>query len=329
MNRSKIIAYGLTSTHMDGLGPEPAEIADTLADRGVAGVFLKEARPILAAALRRAGLAVYASMPIFLAQAGVWERWPESRPVTAAGLPAPVEEWYRPGLPTHAGLRQQRLREIESLLETQPLDGLWLDFIRWPARWEKGIPALYDSSFDPLTLSRFVDDTGIAVPVDEPVRAAEFLLSSAQAEWLAWRMRVVTDFVAEARALRDRLQPDALLGLFLLPWVGSEPDRTPVPDAHLRIAGQHPGQLGRVADVLSPMVYHRLCGRDSRWPAAVTRAVVKTGAPAQVWPVIERLADDPAPADEHTGVLRAAAAAGRGPVIVFNLAGMLAAGDVG
>lgn len=338
MQDFRIIAYGLTDELVLQLGPDPAVVAARLRAGGVAGVFLKLAAQLsdrdsqleIVEQLRAGGLAVFASQPVFLAQDDLWTRFPQSRPVTAAGAPAPVEEWYHPARPTDEDVRRLRLAQIEARLVHLPLDGLWLDFIRWPARWEKRTPNLYHSSFDAHTLARFAADTGIAVPGDGAPAAAWILAHAADA-WWAWRCRQIETFVADVAALRDRHRPGAQLGLFTIPWTGTSLDELPVAQANTRIVGQDPRGLSRHADVLSPMVYHRLCGRAPAWPAAVTAWLrdhidaAAPDAPAAVWPVIERLADDESyPPGEYAHVAASCRAAGSGPVIVFNLAGWLA-----
>ena len=208
-----------------------------------------------------------------------------------------------------------------------PLDGVWLDFIRWPARWESGEPKLYQSSFDPMTLAQFQAETGIALPVDRvPMRqpAAEWILANAADVWVAWRCAQIASFVDEARTVLKQHRPNALLGLFTVPWTGLPLDNLPVDQAHIRIVGQDPALLGLHVDVLSPMVYHRLCGRGIDWPAQVT-ATLRSQVDCEVWPVIEALAEDTAfTAEEFGRVAQSASAAGTGGLIVFNLAGLLA-----
>ena len=119
-------------------------------------------------------------------------------------------------------------------------------------------------------------------------------------------------------------RPDALLGLFTVPWTGLPLDNLPVDHAHTRIVGQDPALLGPRVDVLSPMVYHRLCDRGIDWPAQVS-ATLRSQVECEVWPVVEALAEDTAfTVEEFARVAQSADAAGTGGLIVFNLAGLLA-----
>ena len=158
------IAYGLTATLAQYTHRSPLEIGQMLRDAGHDGIFLKNLSPDWANALQQSGLKVYASQPVFLANRELWVQFPDSRPLTAAGTPAPVEGWYYPALPTSTSLRQMRLEQFTNLVTTMPLDGVWLDFIRWPARWERPLPQFYHCSFDPHTLQQFQQDTATAIP---------------------------------------------------------------------------------------------------------------------------------------------------------------------
>ena len=319
-----LIAYGLTEGIPAQLNRTVAEVGRYLRDFGITGVFLKHLDPEWCAALQESGLDVYASHGIFVANDGLWQDIPESRPITAAGTPAPVEEWYRPALPSSTAVRELRLRQLDGMLRDLPLDGLWLDFIRWPARWEKRQPNLYHSSFDAATLRRFLDDTGIELMVADPQpAAADWILTNAADVWHAWRCAQIASFVDEARALLAGRRPDALLGAFTVPWTGGPLDGLPVEQANIRIVGQDPALLGPRVDVLSPMVYHRLCGRDADWPGQVT-SMLSEQVGCEVWPTVEAIVDDVAyGADEFASVCESAHRAGGGGLVVFNLAGLL------
>ncbi len=320
------IAYGLDPQSPSLAGRPIPEVGQLLQELGCRGVFLKRLERPWVEGLRAAGLRVYVSCAIFLGSPALWQEMPAARPITDSGDPAPAEEWYYPALPTLPALRAARLAQVEELARTLPLDGIWLDFIRWPARWERSSPQLYHSSFDPVTLVQFQQDTGIHLPTgtDTAVAAARWILHHQAKAWFQWRCRQIADFVAEAAQVLRQLRPEALLGLFLVPWTGGPEDGLPVAEAHIRIVGQDPRLLGQVAHVLSPMVYHRLCDRPPTWAGQVT-ARVAAQADCAVWPVVEAI---PGPAHQYPAVefaqaCASAAAAGHDGLIVFNLAGLL------
>jgi uncharacterized lipoprotein YddW (UPF0748 family) len=260
------VVYGLTSDLAQYAGCSPVDIGKQLRDDGNDGVFLKNPTQEWITALQQAGLKVYASQPVFLASAALWRQYPGSRPLTASAAPAAVEGWYHPALPTSASFRALRLQQFTQLVTTLPLDGVWLDFIRWPARWERPSPQLYHSSFDPGTLQQFQQDTHITLPVtvQETQQAAQWILNHAAPAWFAWRCRQITAIVAEARKILSRNNPSALLGIFTVPWI---PHHTPddIKNAQVQIVGQDVDHLSKIADIISPMVYHRLTGHRLTW----------------------------------------------------------------
>ncbi len=313
------IVYGQPE-HVPALSElSPEQVGGHLRAAGCDSIFLHDPDHSWVTGLHSAGLRVYASLGIFAGR-GLWERFPQSRPITADGTPAPREDWYEPAIPTLPELRAQRLRELETLAQSAPLDGVWLDFIRWPARWERPQPRLYHSSFDPVTLRQFQADSGVRLPADAttPAEAAQWILTHAADAWFAWRCQQIASFVADARARLKRHRPDALLGMFTVPWTDDDFDQ-----AILRIVGQDPARLAPYVDVFSPMVYHRMCGRDPSWIGHVTQWTA-TRTERTVWPIIEAVEPAPAyPASEFAAACRTAASASGSGVIVFKLEGLL------
>jgi hypothetical protein len=121
--------------------------------------------------------------------------------------------------------------------------------------------------------------------------------------------------VAAAREVVRRVRPQAVLGLFGVPWGLSERD-----GAITKVIGQDYRALGQYVDIFSPMVYHRICGQTIDWIATIVEEVhALSGKP--VWPIIQAV-DEPAPlpAEEYGRALDAAlhSTASEG-VMVFTL----------
>ncbi|MCD6288985.1 MAG: hypothetical protein J7M34_00675 [Anaerolineae bacterium] len=318
--RRRRIGYHLHSgiPALADLGAE--EIGERLKAAGCTGVFVHSPDPRLVDVLHVAGIEVYVSLGVF-SGSGLWDRFPGSRPITTDGTPAPREEWYEPLIPTLPELRAHRLDELESLAQMARVDGLWLDAIRWPARWECPRPHLYHSSFDPVTLRQFEADAGIVLPVDPgaPAEAARWILDNVADAWFDWRCQQIVSFVAEARARLRKHLPDAILGAFTVPWTDEDFDQ-----AFLRIVGQDPARMAPYVDVFSPMVYHRMCGRDVEWVGRVSRWVRERSG-RTVWPIIEAVdSPDAYPTPEFAAACEEAARASDGTVMVFTLEGLLA-----
>ena len=98
MTDKQIIGYGMTAELIDQLGPEPAAAVARVRASGLDGVFLKVLDPVTVAACKDAGLAVYASQAVFLADDELWARFPRSRPLTPRSRECSASRSGWPGL---------------------------------------------------------------------------------------------------------------------------------------------------------------------------------------------------------------------------------------
>lgn len=310
--------YGFSPELAPFAGKNPAEQVALLRSWGNTAVFGGYQDPAFVEAAHEAGIPVYAEFGCFAGERW-WKAVPASRPVTEDGRPLAPDAWYCGVNPSVPEVRQAQLGALEALLVNHALDGVWLDFIRWPCHWEVHDPYLPRTSFDPGTLARFGRDTGIDIPAQDPPTAAKELLGRYEAEWTGWRCRQITTWVAQARAIVDRVRPGALLGLFGVPWRLANRD-----GAILNVIGQDYCALALYVDVFSPMVYHKMCGYGPNWIAEVVEEVhALSGKP--VWPIVQSV-DQPTPlsAEEYGRALDVAlkcpAAEG---VLVFHMQGAL------
>jgi hypothetical protein len=308
--------YGFSSKHQAFAGKQPEAIAQVLTEWGVTALFGGYEDPALVAALHERGIKVFAEVALFVGKR-YWERYPHSRPITSTGEPMPPEGWYYGVNPITPEIRKHNLERIRKLIEQYQVDGVWLDFCRWPCRWERPRPTLIQTSFDTLTVAAFQRDEGISIPSTFKTipEQARWLLEHHQREWTAWKCQQITAYVAQMRAVMDRAPRKVLLGLFSVPWKPTDFD-----GAIRHIIGQDYQALAPHVDCFSPMVYHKLCGRDVPWIADITAWVgKKTGKP--VWPIVQAM-DDPAalsPLELRQAVQTALTSTGSGGVIIFNL----------
>ena len=73
-----------------------------------------------------------------------------------------------------------------------------------------------DNGYGEWTVALFTRETGIHVPGDTPMKRAQWLLSHAKNEWIAWRCRKVADAVRE---LAETLRADGNTHLQLQYWI--------------------------------------------------------------------------------------------------------------
>ena len=160
------------------------------------------------------------------------------------------------------------------------VDGIWLDFIRYPAHWEVAEPVLEQTCFCPVCLKNFEKATGLQAEGKTTVEKARWILKYHEKEWIHFKTGVIAGFVRElSEAVRNE-NPDVLRGLFAVPW--TEKERS---GAILEIIGQDIRLLAQSVDVFSPMVYYPLMGRKPGWMADIASYFRRrTGKP--VWPII-------------------------------------------
>jgi hypothetical protein len=311
-----------------GFSPDLPPFAGKAADEQVAllqswgntVVFGVYKDPAFVDAVHRAGMRIYAEYGCFVGERW-WKDVPASRPVTDEGALLEADGWYYGVNPSVPQVRQERLEGLERLLTNYDIDGVWLDFIRWPCHWEVPQPYLPRTSFDAGTRARFAHDTGIDVSGDDTVAAAQEILQQHGEAWTDWRCAQVTSWVAAAKALIQRVRPGVTLGLFGVPWRRSDRD-----GAIRTIVGQDYCALGACGiDVFSPMVYHRMCGYGPDWIGEVVQEIHDLGG-RPVWPIVQSV-DEPEvlPAQEYAQALETALQhpASDG-VLVFTIKGALA-----
>ena len=311
--------YGFSPKLAPFVGKTPAEQVALLQSWGNTVVFGGHQSPAFVEAVHQAGLKVYAEYGCFVGK-NWWTKVPASRPVTDEGKPLETDDWYHGLNPTTPQVRQERLEALEKLITDHDIDGVWLDFIRWPCHWEFPEPHLPRTSFDPDTLSLFSRDTGIELGATDAVTAARTLLGRYEEEWTRWRCEQITSWVAEAKTLLKRTRPRAILGMFGVPWRLADHK-----GGILKIVAQDYRALGEHVDVFSPMVYHVMCGRPPAWIGEVTEEVhALSGKP--VWPIIQSVdrPNEPLSAEAYGQALDVAlgSPAAEG-VLVFTLEGAL------
>jgi hypothetical protein len=137
-------------------------------------------------------------------------------------------------------------------------------------------------------------------------------------DWTGWKCQQVTDFVRQARNILDNAPRRVLLGLFGVPWRLTDFD-----GAIRHVIGQDYRALSTYVDVFSPMVYHKLCGKDVPWIAQITKWIwEETGK--TVLPIVQAV-DEPEPlnSQEFRHVLKTAlATSGSQGTIIFNLSAL-------
>jgi hypothetical protein len=268
---------------------EAARAFEQLAACGVNAIITESEtyRDDLIVLAHRAGLRWIASIACFSDHAhqnNVLEERPELWPVDEHGERRAPMEWYVGVVPTFEDYNASRVHLAESIARNHAVDGLLLDFIRWPIHWElelrpEALPPR-ESSFDAHTLARFEAESGAQLPpaeagIGERVR---WIRAHAAEEWLSFKCRVITTLVREATArIRAIRGTSFTVGVFTLP----------LPSNNLEaIAGQKLSDLASLVNWIAPMAYHAIVHRPPSWVAEVIEHATRV-APGQTLPVVQ------------------------------------------
>ena len=224
------------------------------------------------------GLRFYAGLACFSDHAADFRtlnRRPELWPILETGERRPRNEWYIGLIPSDRAQQQAVLSTLATVAREYPIDGLFLDFVRWPLHWEielrPGQPRPRDSSFDMQTVRLFESAAGIHLPSDlgSAREVADQIRGRHLRQWADFKCHVISDFVAEARDILKATRPQAELGVFAVPEVDGSSEA---------LTGQRMTDLAPLADWLSPMLYHNILLRPPSWIGrAVSKAVQAAG----------------------------------------------------
>lgn len=305
--------YGLDPRAAPFRGLRPTAVVRWLRQHRFNAVFGAQRDGPLSAALAEAGIRRYAEVALFVGERH-WRRHPEGRPIGSDGLPHAKRGWYAGVCPRQDWLVEAKLREVERLLRSGRVDGIWLDFIRYPGRWEGRAPTLPQSCFCQTCLSALAG-AGIGPTVGEPGARAQAILSRERERFVAWKCARIASVVQRFRDRMRAIRPTALLGIFTVPF-----RRTDHGDAGRAVLGQDARLLGPLVDVVSPMAYHLMLGRPPAWIGELVRSLrAEAGKP--ILPVVQacsvpvRLGDEAFLAAARAGVAPPSAG-----VIVFSQA---------
>ncbi|MCS7287572.1 MAG: hypothetical protein NZ699_00415 [Roseiflexus sp.] len=227
---------------------------------------------------------VYVDLPLF-AGADLRVSFPDSAPVDEHGSAMGIDNWYVPLCPNHARIRAHRLANLRGVLERHgdALHGIWLDFVRYPLRWEVPQPNLMQTCFCDQCLALFFAHPLREYAIDERMAAIHAILHKRLDAWVEWKCQRIAGFVQDIRDFLRTHRPDLRLGLFALPWLLTDYDA-----AIRTIAGQDVTLLGRRVDAISPMVYHRLCGQSPEWIADVVEEM-RMRSCADILPIVQTI----------------------------------------
>ncbi len=248
-----------------------------------------------------------------------WKDFPDLIPVMSDGQKLTGQ--YGGVCPTHTAWRENRLTlladRVKDFAAENGISGVWLDFLRYPGKWEQPDPEILDSCYCTRCLSLFQVETGVVIPEElaDIKGKSSWIRQHVPLQWMEWKKKTIVSFAREVRRVLDqnREKKRLVLGVFLVPWKKSDFDGA----LSFQLA-QDAEQLGAYVDVFSPMVYHRMVGESVGWVGNISR-YFKEMTGGQVWPIVQV---EDIPAEELERTVTAAAAAGAERLLVYNYSAM-------
>lgn len=267
---------------------------------------------------RENGVRVFVEFPLLNGKQYL-EKNPEAWPIDEKGEKSPPADWFMGICPTDPGFRQYRFEQLHDLLKDYEVDGVWLDYVHWHAQFETPDPIFPETCFCDRCISTFESQMNLKVPVgDIPSRSA-WILTESDSVWRVWRSKILTGWVKEMKTSIKEKRPDILLGVFYCSWFPSDFN-----EALYRNLGINVIELAGVADVLSPMLFHRMMDRPAGWVHEYVAWLYEqldssTGNKPGIWPIVQAH-NKPGviSAQEFNDVMRNGARSPAGGIMMFS-----------
>lgn len=257
---------------------------DTL---GLNAIFVRSIslEDTLYAAARAQNARVFVEFPTLLGRNYV-EDHPEAWPIDETGEQSPPADWFMGVCPTDPGFIEHRRDQLREILQTYNVDGIFLDYVHWHAQFETTDPILPETCFCDRCITAFSEHTGIDIPDGDTPGQAGWIMDNADPEWRDWRNYVLNSWVTDMKSIVRDMRPDALVGIFYCSWFPDEHD-----SALYRTLGIDVEAFAEKADVLAPMLFHKMKDRPAEWVSDYTSWLGNIIAAAEndplVWPIVQ------------------------------------------
>lgn len=183
-----------------------------------------------------------------------WQKYPNSRPVNQSGKSIELINWYAGVCPNNPQIRRETLNHINKIIKEYDINGIWLDFCRYPCHWEDvRSSTVTEYCFCKNCLSKYKHDVG-----EKPEGNT----------WIDWKCAQITEFVKEVRQNITSSSKEITLGLFSVPWKDTDYN-----DSIRKIIGQDLHELAPFIDKFSPMTFHRFTGNSPQWMHEIVQYV--------------------------------------------------------
>lgn len=254
---------------------------------GMNAVFVRSGSltPAFFATAKEQGCQVFVEFPT-LNGSGYLKAHPEAWPINEKGERSPPADWFMGVCPTNTAFKQHRVAELMKILNEYDVDGIFLDYVHLHAQFETVNPILPETCFCNNCISQFSNYSGLSIPGADTKAKASWILDHADVSWRAWRTRILTGWVSDMKAIVRSHRPNAKLGVYYCAWYPQEYD-----SALHRTLGIDVTALAAQADVLAPMLFHRMMGKDTDWVgeyvAWLGNEIRKNKLGTKIWPIVQ------------------------------------------
>ena len=235
---------------------------------------------------REQGCKVFVEFPTLLGKEYL-QQHPEAWPINEKGEQSPPADWHMGICPTDSAFRAYRADQLRQLLGQFDVDGIFLDYVHWHAQFETTEPILPETCFCDRCTGLFARHTGIAIPEGKIEVKAGWILQHADKDWRSWRSGILTGWVKDMGDIVRETRPNAVRGVYYCAWYPDDYD-----SALYRTLGIDVTALAAHADVLAPMLFHRMMGRSTDWVGEYVQWLgkltdsAKPGSP-RIWPIVQ------------------------------------------
>lgn len=268
--------------------PQPLlRTAGTFGSLGINAIFVRSTslNDELFKTAKMEGVRVYVEFPTLNGKEYL-EDHPEAWPINEKGEQAPAADWFMGICLTDTGFMDYREAQLRTILEAYPVDGVWLDYLHWHAQFETPDPILPETCFCDRCILLFSKESATKIPEGDVATKAQWILMNSDSSWRAWRSDILVRWVRNMKSVLEEVRPRALLGIYHCPWYPSD-----FGGALYRTLGLDMRTLSRIADVLSPMLYHRMMDRSTEWVGEyvlwLDSAVVAKRRRPLIWPIVQ------------------------------------------
>lgn len=288
-----VSSYGQTGRRLPftkGVYGNPKELIKdgaTFSSLGINSIFVRSSSldDALYDAARKDDIRVYIEFPTLNGQEYL-EEHPEAWPLNERGERAPAADWFMGVCLSDSGFIKHRAQELRAVLKKYPVDGVWLDYVHWHAQFETPQPILPETCFCDRCVSAFEKKKSVDVIDGDVQQKAQWILSNSDSLWRVWRSETLTEWLAYMKSIVREERPRAMLGIYYCPWYPADYD-----SALYKTLGIDMVALAGVADVLSPMLYHRMMERSTDWVSEYVQwlsdSIVAGKRRPLIWPIVQ------------------------------------------